>query len=135
MGEGLGCKSRPELPNQKDAQLDVVAWREFNDARKGKLIAFGQCATGQNWRDKLLELPPTQDWCTYWMKDRPATWPVRMFFVPHRVEFKHWMHTCVQAGILFDRCRIAVHTTGIDEDLRERCRKWATDVLEDVRKP
>ena len=92
LGEGKGHhKGRPKLPDQKDGKLDVVAWREFEDRREGKLIAFGQCATGHDWEGKVTELPQAQDWCTNWMADRPSVWPMRTFFVPHRVDKKNWL--------------------------------------------
>jgi len=130
MGEGV-ChrRNRTELPSRKDAKLDIVAWRDFHDRRRGKLIGFGQCATGQNWKEKLTELPATNDWCTYWLDDRPAVWPIRLFFVPHRVAEKNWLHTCVYGGILFDRCRIAGLTVDITDELVKSCREWSEFVL------
>ncbi|HLG15180.1 MAG TPA: hypothetical protein VJH03_11855 [Blastocatellia bacterium] len=132
MGEGRGHCSRPKLPDQKDGRLDVVAWKEFPDRRQGKLIAFGQCATGAGWADKLTELPQTTDWCTTWM-DRPAVWPIRAFFVPHRVEFQEWFHTCVHGGLLFDRCRIAYLTVDISRDLSIQLAAWSKHALRQLR--
>ena len=58
LGEGRGHHTaRPRLPHEKDAKLDVVVWRDFHDRRQGKLITFGQCATGADWVDKVTELP------------------------------------------------------------------------------
>lgn len=60
LGEGDSHhRGRKTLPSQKDGKLDVVAWREFADKRRGKLIFFGQCATGSNWLSKVSELPDT----------------------------------------------------------------------------
>ncbi len=54
MGEGQGCRvDRPNVSDQKDAKLDLTVWRPFRDNRPGKLMGFGQCATGNNWTDKL----------------------------------------------------------------------------------
>lgn len=135
MGEG-GChrKGRPKLPDQKDAKLDVVAWREFEDRRQGKLITFGQCATGADWETKRSELPPVEDWCTNWMDDRPAVWPVRSFFVPHRVRRKDWFYTCSLGGILYDRCRIVSLASGMDPALAAQWQKWSDHVLDEIRK-
>jgi hypothetical protein len=126
--EGLGPRERSGLSDQKDAKLDIVAWRDFGDGRQGKLIAFGQCATGKNWNDKLSELQPA-DWCGYWLQDRPAVQPVRMFFVPHRVSRSNWLRSCVFGGIFFDRCRIASHSSLIDEQLRTQLSEWSGFVL------
>jgi hypothetical protein len=108
LGEGGGHrKGRPKLPDQKDGKLDIVTWVEFRDTRQGKMITFGQCATGRNWDEKISELPPPDRWCGHWMADTPSVLPLRSFFVPHRIERDSWSHTCTFGGILFDRCRIA----------------------------
>ena len=134
MGEGSGHRTgRPKLPHEKDAKLDVVAWREFDDKRQGKLIAFGQCATGRDWVGKVIELPSPVDWCTTWMADRPSVWPVRAFFVPHRVDRVNWFDTCVKGGVLYDRCRIASLASGMDENLRTAWAKWSSSVLQRLR--
>jgi len=129
LGEGCGHKDRPNSADQKDAKLDVVAWRDFADGRSGKLIVFGQCATGADWRGKTTELGLTADWCTLWMQDRPSTWPIRMFFVPHRVNERLWFETCVKGGILFDRCRIVQHSNLVPENLRARLAAWSAAAL------
>lgn len=129
--EGVGPRDRPGFGDQKDAKLDIVAWRDFGDDRPGKLIAFGQCATGRNWNDKLSELQP-RDWCEYWMQDRPAVHPIRMFFVPHRVSLRRWLPSCVSGGILFDRCRIASHSGLIKRPLRKQLAAWSKGVLDKI---
>jgi hypothetical protein len=135
LGEGRGHREeRAELPDQKDAKLDIVAWRDFEDRRPGKVIVFGQCATGGNWREKLLELPPPQDWCSYWMQDRPAVWPTRWFFVPHRIEMAHWFYACVHGGVLHDRCRIAQLAGQLDTGLASLCAAWSRWILKKARK-
>ena len=131
LGEGICHRpERPLIEHQKDAKLDIVAWREFADRRPGKLIAFGQCATGQDWGEKIAELPNTDKWCSWWMADMPAVLPIRLFFVPHRIEYDAWSWTNMIGGILFDRCRIAHLTADIDSDIASRCAKWSAHVLE-----
>ena len=124
MGEGGGCRKRPTLKDQKDAKLDLAVWRRFEDRRHGQLIGFGQCATGENWPGKLTELQPT-GFCRMWMYDCPTVDPVRLFFVPFRVESATWDQVCINGGIPFDRCRITALTTGIDADLEGECHAWA----------
>lgn len=131
MGEGQGHRERPPSKDQKDAKLDVVAWRGFPDRRPGKLIAFGQCATGENWPDKLTELQPV-DWCRVWMQDTPAALPIRLFFVPHRIEERAWFQTCVHGGVLFERCRIAHLVLSPPPELVSRVTDWSRFVLDRV---
>lgn len=129
--EGIGPRNRPNSRDQKDARLDIVAWHDFSDTRPGKLITFGQCATGRNWNEKLTDLQP-REWCELWMQDRPAVLPVRMFFVPHRVSRKDWLHTSIYGGILFDRCRIARYSSLIEQPLRKQLATWSKDVLGNI---
>lgn len=134
LGEGGSHrKGRPKLPNQKDGKLDVVAWVEFQDRRQGKLITFGQCATGRNWQEKISELPPPDRWCGHWMDDSPSVLPIRSFFVPHRIERECWSHSCTFGGLLYDRCRIASLASDTDDDIRSRWIKWSSHVLNVLR--
>lgn len=132
VSEGNGPnRQRPKFKDQKDAKLDVVAWASFLDGRCGKLIAFGQCAAGNNWADKTSELADPVDWWTKWMLDRPGVWPIKMFFVPHRVSMTDWFDVSTSAGILFDRCRLA-HLAEMPELLTQACRAWTTRALQKV---
>jgi hypothetical protein len=96
----------PTAPAMKDAGLDIVAWKPFPDHRCSKLIAFGQCATGQNWREKQDELQPP-DWCRKWLRKTPQILPAKMFFVPHTIGDAEWTALGYSAGIVFDRLRVA----------------------------
>jgi hypothetical protein len=130
LAEGEGCRNRPTTQDQKDAKLDIVGWKSFRDKRKGRLIIFGQCATGENWYEKRTELIPTSDWCSYWMKDRPAVYPVRAFFVPHRITDRDWFETGVHGGLLFDRCRIASYTSALPKTNQDEIMDWVKHVME-----
>ena len=54
--EGEPDNEFPDINMMKDAGLDIVAWLPFPDNRSAKVIAFGQCATGDNWWGKRYEL-------------------------------------------------------------------------------
>lgn len=131
LGEGQGTKARPNLSDQQDATLDLVVARRFPDGRVGQLIGFGQCATGKNWRGKINDLRP-EKFCNLWMLDTPAVIPVPMFFVPHTIEERIWLHTATHAGVLFDRCRLAYYTTPLDrsEPVRTSLRDWSRAVFD-----
>jgi hypothetical protein len=130
MGEGVGHADRPRTKAQKDAKLDVVAWRHFADGRVGKLIAFGQCATGANWRGKLTELQP-KNFIRLWMREAPVVEPLRMFFTPERVEEGLWLESAVNGGILFDRCRIAAFAPA-EGSIVTNCATLAAELREKV---
>lgn len=128
MGEGGESKDRPRTQDQKDAGLDVVAWRSFPDGRRGKLMVWAQCATGGGWRDKVYHLQPA-NWAEAWLKDRPAAVPMPAFFVPHRVNRDDWDLFGIYAGIMFDRCRIAACATPLSRRVRDECRAYNRHVI------
>jgi hypothetical protein len=128
MGEGGGNRRRPTSKDQKDAKLDIVSWRRFEDGRAGKLIAFGQCATGANWKSKLAELQPGV-FCRSWLMESPVIEPIRMFFMPFRISEDEWMTVGISAGVVFDRCRLAHHAQGVDDGVMARIAEWNRDVL------
>lgn len=128
LGEGIGSRDRPKTRDQKDGRLDIVGWRPFSDGRPGKLIVFGQCATGDDWDTKLDELQPDK-FCKKWLKDPLTHEPSRLFFVPHRVLLDVWDVTSIDAGIVFDRCRVAAHATKAPQTLRVDCQRWTDHAL------
>ena len=139
LGEGGGCKVptadaagialAKKIAEQKDGKLDIVAWRPFPDRRGGKLIGFGQCATGAtDWRAKVSELQPF-NFLQMWLREMFSVMPIRMFFVPRRVEEHDWHHVAIQAGILFDRCRITHHCGALSKALGDECAAWTTGII------
>ena len=131
MREGQSCRmDRSNLADQKDARLDLVVWRPFRDDRPGKLMGFGQCATGGDWPDKLTHLQP-ETFCSMWLADSPVVPPARMFFVPFRIGLRRWMDVGRKGGIIFDRCRIAFSTRHVDEDLMRECAEWTSHVVKE----
>jgi hypothetical protein len=129
IGEGKGNRPCRLSTDQKDAKLDVVAWRAFPDGRPGKALAFGQCATGNDWRDKRTELK-SRAWCEQWMQESPVVPPMQFFFIPHRIPDTEWAYTCRLGGVLFDRCRIAYLVGSLAPDLSDRLNDWSRYVLD-----
>lgn len=127
IGEGLGFREQSSLRRQDDG-LDLVAWKDFIDERPSKILLFGQCASGRNWEDKLGDLQP-KAFCGQWLMEQPISpIPVKSFFIPHRVERRKWAWVARNAGILFDRCRIAfwAHQEGASYD---SCISWTRKQL------
>jgi hypothetical protein len=131
LGEGGGSRSRPSRRHQKDAKLDLVAWRPFEDQRIGKLIAFGQCAAGDGYDAKATELVP-QQFCRLWMREPPMVQPLVFFFVPRCVDDEEWetIHA-IGNTLLFDRCRITglLMEISVPVDLISRTAKWCRYVI------
>ncbi len=126
IGEGEGYIQSPTL-NRQDDRLDVVAWKDFPDRLPSKLIMFGQCATGENWQDKLSELQPGNFW-GLWMRRSTASPLIRSFFVPHRVERGSWRYVTQYGGLFFDRCRVALWAHNADANLSQQT-AWVTSLL------
>lgn len=105
IGEGGGYRSQPSR-DRKDDTLDLVAWKDFADKQSSKMLLFGQCAAGRNWKRKLGELQ-VGAFCEQWMQFMPIHSPIRSFFVPHRIKRDEWELLARKVGVLFDRCRIA----------------------------
>ncbi|WP_400193793.1 hypothetical protein [Hymenobacter sp. B81] len=103
--EGDSISDSP-LEDEKDDGIDIVAWKPFVDGLPGKLVLFGQCATGENWDTKLSEMQP-QSFCKKWMRKPLESEPIRSFFMPHRLNRRSWSKATHDAGIIFERCRIA----------------------------
>ena len=111
------------VPTARDGQLDVVVWKHFSDGMPGKLIAFGQCKTGTDYRDTLTQLQPDV-FCRKWLHSFPAVTPVRMFFVAEALSKLRWYSTAADAGVLFDRCRIVDFCDDLSEDVLAKVRAW-----------
>ena len=127
IGEGGGLKERGFRKGQDDT-LDVVAWRDSPDKRPGKLLLFGQCASGKNWKEKASELQPP-DFCDTWLINRPIS-IVKAFFVPCSVDSSDWALKSIRAGIIFDRCRISYWVKQSGQfPQRPQCLKWCRSLL------
>lgn len=107
LGEGGGYKKKisAQNPRTRDGKLDFAVCKYFSDMREGKLIGFGQCKTGTHWDEHVTELQPF-DFCRKWFKDFPPVIPIRMFFISEALSLDYWYDFSVDAGLLFDRCRI-----------------------------
>jgi hypothetical protein len=128
IGEGQGFRLK-RLHSEKDDAIDIVAWRDFPDMDEGKLLLFGNCATGTNWDGKLDELQP-DIFCEEWMNEVPVSVKVsiRALFVPRRLDKSRWKKVSRRSGVIFDRCRLAYWTQS-SFPARQDMAKWTTNVL------
>ena len=109
IGEGVGIRNIRTL-SKKDDHVDLVAWKDFIDKRESKLVVFGQCATGKNWKDKLSELDAPAFW-SQWLKESNVSPLFRSFFIPFCLtddeNGEEWKYCGRYGGIFFDRCRVS----------------------------
>ena len=133
LGEGGGCRHPQQARHTGDDELDIVAWRKFPDLKQGKLIAFGQCASGvTDWQSKLSKLDGER-FCKKWFRSMCVVNPVRMYFVPRRIPRNQWEHAGIDGGILFDRCRIIACLPDMSVELRKRCKQNTRTLLTEAR--
>jgi hypothetical protein len=94
--------ANPMPATDKDLGLDVVTWLGFSDGRGGYLHFLGQCATGADWKEKLvdLSLPKWRDHMNW------AVEPVRFVALPRVVSGQELRRVSLQGGLVIDRPRI-----------------------------
>jgi hypothetical protein len=104
--EGGGISGRWAAWN-KDYGVDVVAWRDAGGERPGRLILFGACAAGGNWRKKIGELD-ADEWSKEYLIDPiPRASLLQALFFTHRLGAENDWRKAYRRGIPFDRCRVA----------------------------
>lgn len=124
MDEGGGFANHGSTASrQQDGKLDVVAWTPFSDRLPGQLIMFGQCKTGTHYKDQLAQLQPDA-FCRKWLRTQPAVTPTRAFFLSEALPRSGWRNSAVDAGVLFDRCRIVDFARDASDRLLTRIRAW-----------
>ncbi len=117
----------------QDDKLDVVAWLPFVNRSPGQLIIFAQSKTGTSWRDKTKELSP-EIFQKKWLSKPFLVAPIRAFCVSESVVRSQWNSTCVETGLLFDRCRLIECCDQLEEEIRILICNWvvgAKTVVED----
>lgn len=134
----------------KDAGIDVIAWRDFNDARPGKLVLFGQVASGNNWTEKSVKSDTPR--FLSWFSEHPTKHYIPAIFIPFpqhhacggraNATFEAVAHAEAwlreqEFGLVIDRLRIvgaaakrliASNDAGSNEIL-DNVSRWILDVL------
>lgn len=124
LGEGSGYTSHVKKQgNEKDGKLDVVAWKHLSDGLAGKLIAFGQCKTGTEFRNALTELQP-DSFCRKWLRTPLAVNPMRTFFIAEALPRLDWFNYVSDGGLVFDRCRIVDVSCHVSQDISTTVKAW-----------
>ena len=95
---------------EKDADLDVMAWRPWDDRVSNYLSLFGQCAGGNNWDQKF---PNPRKFTDNWIELHGPD-PIAALFLP-RMLHAHEFRTNRSQGVIFNRCRIASLVPKLDE--------------------
>ena len=130
IGEGGGFKNPNDNPPTKnDDSIDVVAWKDFADERRGKLIAFGQCKTGTSWHDDIQRLKPI-DFCDNWFSESPIVAPLPLVFIADTLDEQMNFDTVQKGYLFFNRFRIVeMLPDALDASLYEKIRVWLQNAI------
>ncbi len=110
----------------KDAGLDLLCYRPFPDNRSGFPVYLIQCASGQNWKNKVSE--PNIDW---WQKlIKFVVRPQKAFAIPFALSDDDFKRQCVRVqGLFLDRYRLLTavqyHEQWVPSSLKDRIIEWA----------
>jgi hypothetical protein len=110
----------------KDCGLDVVAWVPWPDGGPGQLHLLGQCACGEDWKQKLDDLSIKR--LNHWMK-LPEPEPLRAFFTPRHMPLPFFEEVSRDAGLTFDRVRM-VQAIARDVGARTEAAPMARSLVE-----
>jgi hypothetical protein len=104
LGESAGDLTKfPKYQTAKDAGLDVVLFRSFNDSRTGFPIYLIQCASGVKWETKRHQ-PNINDWKTF---IDFAALPKKALAIPFALKGEEFWWACRNIdGMLIDRVRL-----------------------------
>lgn len=113
------------LENAKDLTLDILLYWPFGDTRSGILYVMIQCASGNNWEEKLKD-PDIDQWRKLL---NPDCLPMRGVSIPFCLpEDRFKWASAKTAGLLLDRCRILFaakrKADWVDESLLAQISSW-----------
>lgn len=100
--QSIEKEGQPPPATDADLGLDIAGWLPFPDGRGGHVHFIGQCATGQNWVDKVTELNANK-WRDHVQWAVP---PVRFFAAPFVIREKDFRRVSQDAGLVLDRPRL-----------------------------
>ena len=141
---------------EKDAGIDVIAWRDFRDGRPAKLVMLGQVASGNDWGEKSVKNDVYRFFD--WFSKRPTEHYVPSIFIPfpqhheclgrqdaafEEVAFESAWHLERGFGVIVDRLRIveaaaaqlAAPHDGTGGSTLGTMEAWMADALNLARQP
>ncbi len=139
-------------PNAADGTVDIVVWRPFLDGQAASVVAYGQVASGKNWKAKSIKSFIDGDFLPWFVK-APSHRHIEVLFVPipqhhEQVEDKKEDYRIIAAakahlrernyGVVIDRLRLTElmalsKTSGrYERDEYERHEGYALEWIEDA---
>ena len=114
----------------KDGGLDVVCYKYFDDGKEAMPVIFVQCASGDNWTDKVHTPSPN----LWQMLLRSAVRPATALAAPFVIDGKRQRLSSVEGQvIILDRLRLLngyqLDMSCIDAALRTRIITWMEPII------
>ncbi|WP_156503175.1 hypothetical protein PJ900_03010 (plasmid) [Tistrella mobilis] len=97
----VGAPERPQ-----DDQIDVFAARLHPDGLPGFLLAAGQVATGNNWREKSLRNHVEKVFPSRWFGQQPVTTMICYHIIPFTRTEDEFVDDCRILGNVLHRLRV-----------------------------
>ncbi len=97
----VGVPDRP-----KDDQIDIFAARLHRDGLPGFLLAAGQVATGENWREKSLRTHLQHVFPSRWFGQQPVTMMMCYHIIPFTRPDDEFVDDCRILGNVLHRLRV-----------------------------
>jgi hypothetical protein len=90
-----------------DEGMDFIVWKNSPDKRNGRMFIVGQCACGDDWKDKFndLNIEKIGKWFQPISYVKP---PVRAFTTPYHLSDTNLINAQLEAGIVFNRARLCI---------------------------
>lgn len=105
-----GNPTNPTSAQAKDEGMDFLVWKRL-DARNGSFFVAGQCACGDDWRNKFEDLTPER--ITRWWSTPSCVPFTRAFAIPYAIPGKVAIQDISRrAGLVFDRVRLTLAGNG-----------------------
>ncbi len=118
-------------PDANEYGLDIVCHQPFRDGRGGKPVYLLQCASGDDWKDKL-QTPDIETWKKFITF---SSSPQRAFAMPFTLEDTEFYRSCSEInGMLLDRYRLlsagASGNNWISSSLKTEIVQWISTRLD-----
>lgn len=101
-----GNSEDPTSQEAKDEGMDFLVWKRL-DARNGSFFVAGQCACGNDWRNKFSDL--THEKIERWWSTPSCVPFTRAFAIPYAIPGNVAIQDVSRmAGLVFDRARLTL---------------------------
>ena len=126
----LHPRNRDITYTPQDDKLDVVAWIPFEDNQSSKIICFGQCKTGTNWKGTVTQLR-VSNFLKKWFARHPGLDPIETFLITDVINHADFYHRTV-GNLFFDRCRLLNYSSVIDgeDEWYSALKTWTKSVMD-----